>query len=94
MVIFQQPQINFQPEGLLSVNDVLEIEIALSNKELRVKPVVYQVTREDLQNGFIKSPDLVAYQVPKYSELGYNYPNPFNPKLGSHTRLQPIVKLS
>ena len=66
---FSATQINFPPEGLLSVNDVLEIEIALSNRELRVKPVVYQVTREDLQNGFIKLPDLVAYQAVSYTLL-------------------------
>ncbi|MBF75800.1 hypothetical protein CMK20_16670, partial [Candidatus Poribacteria bacterium] len=77
---FSATQISFQPEGLLSVNDVLEVEVALSNKDLRVRPIVYQVTREDLQNGFIMLPDLVAYQVPKYSELGHNYPNPFNPE--------------
>ena len=77
---FSATQINFQPEGLLSVNDVLEVEVALSNKELRVRPIVYQVTREDLQNGFIMLPDLVAYQVPEYSGLGHNYPNPFNPE--------------
>merc|ERR1712072_1593118 len=77
---FSATQINFQPEGLLSVNDVLEVEVALSNKELRVRPIVYHVTREDLQNGFIMLPDLLAYQVPEYSGLGHNYPNPFNPE--------------
>jgi hypothetical protein len=77
---FTATQVNFQEEHVISINDILQIEVMISDSQLKVSPVIYQVTSTDIRDGLISLPDLVAYQVPEYSALGRNYPNPFNPE--------------
>jgi hypothetical protein len=77
---FTATKLFFQPEQTITVNDVLHLEAQVGQAELRVPPIEYQVTGEDIQNGLIKLPNLVAYRVPQQSALWQNYPNPFNPE--------------
>ncbi|MDP6597234.1 MAG: hypothetical protein QGI86_15370 [Candidatus Poribacteria bacterium] len=77
---FTATKLFFQPEQTIAVNDVLHLEAQVGQAKLRVPPIEYQVTGEDIQDGLIKLPNLVAYRVPQQSALWQNYPNPFNPE--------------
>ena len=71
------------------VGDVLEVDVNTSNPQIRVRPAVDQPTRSplryivsinDVHQGRIQLPDLIAYVVPEKTALLPNYPNPFNPE--------------
>ena len=63
-----------------TVGDVLEITAQSTNPFIGVKPLRYAVIAEDVKQGWIQLPALVAYEIPKETELLANYPNPFNPE--------------
>ena len=62
------------------VGDVLEISAQSPNPFVRVNPLRYTVTTEDVKRGLIRLPELVAYEIPRETQLLANYPNPFNPE--------------
>ena len=62
------------------VRDVLEISAQSLNPFIGVEPLRYTVTAEDVKQSLIRLPELVAYEIPKETELLANYPNPFNPE--------------
>ena len=62
------------------VSDVLEITVQSTSPFIGVKPLRYTVTALDVKRGLIRLPALVAYEIPKETELLANYPNPFNPE--------------
>ncbi len=62
------------------IGDVLEISAQSTNPFIGVKPLRYTVTPEDVKQGLIRLPALVAYEIPQETELLANYPNPFNPE--------------
>ena len=62
------------------VGDTLEISAQCFNPFIGVEPLRYTVTAEDVLHGWIQLPALVAYEIPKETELLANYPNPFNPE--------------
>ena len=62
------------------VGDLLEITAQSQSPFIGVKPVRYTVTTEDVLQSLIQLPELVAYEIPRETELLANYPNPFNPE--------------
>ena len=62
------------------VGDLLEITAQAQSPFIGVKPLRHTVTTEDVLQSLIRLPELVAYEIPKETELLANYPNPFNPE--------------
>ena len=62
------------------IGDILEISSQSTHPFVGVEPLGYTVTVEDVKRGWIQLPALVAYEIPKETELLANYPNPFNPE--------------
>ena len=76
------------------VGDVLEISAQSTNPFIGVKPLRYTVTALDVKRGLIRLPALVAYEIPKETELLVNYPNPFNPETWIPYRLAEDTEVS
>ena len=60
--------------------NILLISAQSPDPSISVKPLRYTLTAEDVLQGWIQLPALVAYEMPKETELLANYPNPFNPE--------------
>ena len=62
------------------IGDILEISAQSPDPLIRVEPLQYTVTVEDVRQSWIQLPALVAYEIPAETDLLRNYPNPFNPE--------------
>ena len=62
------------------IGDVLEVSIQFSDPLISVEPSLYTITTEDVKQGRIQLPALIAYEIPAETALLHNYPNPFNPE--------------
>jgi hypothetical protein len=72
--------VDFSANGAAKVGDIFEISFNDANGKVRVDSIRYTVTERDIQLGRIALGDLVAYAMPKRTELLQNWPNPFNPE--------------
>ena len=63
-----------------TVGDLLEISAQSPNPFIGVESLQYTLTAEDVKQGWVQLPVLVAYEIPVETELLANYPNPFNPE--------------
>ncbi len=70
-----------------TVGDILEIYAQSPSPFIGVESLRYTVTAEDVKQGWIQLPALVAYEIPAETELLSNYPNPFNPETWMPYRL-------
>ena len=70
-----------------TIGDTLEISARSPNPFIGVEPLRYTVTAEDVKRSLIQLPELIAYEIPKETELLANYPNPFNPETWMPYRL-------
>jgi hypothetical protein len=62
------------------VGDFLEVSATIKDNHFRINPIEYQITVEDVACSSVQLPNLIVYEVPRYTELFANYPNPFNPE--------------
>ena len=62
------------------IGDILEISVRSPDPLIGVQPLQYTVTAEDVRQSLIQLAELVAYEIPRETELLHNYPNPFNPE--------------
>ncbi len=63
-----------------AIGDTLKISAQSPNPFIGVKPLRYTITADDVKQSLIQLPELVAYEIPKETQLLANYPNPFNPE--------------
>ena len=77
---YRLTDVDLETTRAATVGDVLEISAQSSNPLISVEPLQYTVTTEDVRQGWIQLPSLVAYEIPLETQLLRNYPNPFNPE--------------
>jgi hypothetical protein len=62
------------------IGDVLEITVESPDPLVGVRPLRHVITVDDVKKSRIGVADLIAYEIPRQTELLPNYPNPFNPE--------------
>ena len=62
------------------IGDILEISAQFPNPLIRVQPLQYTVTAEDVKRSRIQLGELVVYEILWETNLLQNYPNPFTPE--------------
>ena len=77
---YQLTDVDLETQRAVMIGDILEISAQSSHPLIGVEPLQYTVTVEDVRQGWIQSPALVAYEIPSETQLLPNYPNPFNPE--------------
>ena len=77
---YQLTDVDLETKRAAKIGDILEISAQSPHSLIGVEPLEYTVTAEDVRQGWIQLPALVAYEIPAETELLHNYPNPFNPE--------------
>ena len=79
-LVYQITVVDLETGRVAQIGDTLEITAQSLNPLVRVQPLRYMVTAEDVKRSLIEFGALVAYEIPAKTELLLNYPNPFNPE--------------
>ncbi len=77
---YQLTDVDLETKQAATIGDILEISAQSADPLIRVEPLEYTVTTEDVRQGWIQMPALIAYEIPAETVLLHNYPNPFNPE--------------
>ena len=77
---YQLADVDLETKRAAKIGDILEISAQSPHPLIGVEPLEYTVTAEDVRQGWIQLPALIAYEIPAETELLRNYPNPFNPE--------------
>ena len=77
---YQLTDVDLETKRAATIGDILEISAQSADPLVRVEPLQYTVTVEDVRQGWIQLPALVVYEIPAETALLHNYPNPFNPE--------------
>ena len=77
---YQITDVDLETKRAAKIGDILEISAQSPHPLIGVEPLEYTVTAEDVRQGWIQLPALIAYEIPVETELLHNYPNPFNPE--------------
>ena len=77
---YQLTDVDLETQRATMIGDILEISAQCSQSLIGVEPLQYTVTAEDVRQGWIQLPSLVAHEIPSETQLLRNYPNPFNPE--------------